>query len=660
MFLLCNQSAISIGRCKTLHLKRIFELVILGLYLLCVAACSGGGGGGGSPGKTVTSTSATYSGSTETIVTTYSDGSTSTHTVVGTLSSPTFSPNGSQKTLNYVFPDGTTHAGAALVGTPTTPSYNAGGSQKTLNYSFSDGTTHSGQTLTGTPSTTWANDHITRTITYTFSDSTTNAVTSTVPPTLSAPTLTQAVYPADWATGISSGAISPPATSAVQNIYGDGTTATLQDGTIAKPFQQSSLTPNGPAMAGAITDPNGNVTSPTGVTYNLNWGTPDSAGPGYVTTWYGLAGTATEYTFPNAVMIAGHSVSGQSGPTSGMTLATPVPDAKTAWSQGWTGKLQNILLIDGYPDPSNKPPSMTQIQYEQYYSHGITNYLIASRYARSANFYVYDANGLYDDKIHDSSTNAVSNFLANTHGNLANSVRSASGFYFDVVNISMGYNYWENSITNPTQTQIDAAFAEQAAWTNSVSQLLDGTSSASLGALGSATPYFTDSVITKAAMNDHLSVEKDPLNSVLANNLQIWPRLLIVGALDMNGTSGTNGSPGTATIAGYSNTAGADLKFQSRFLLASGGAPYSSNGVAIDGTNVSSGSGTSYAAPRIAGYAAIIRQKFPNLTAPNTAEILLSTARYDTLTCYPNCNKAIYGQGEASLSRALAPVGYLR
>jgi hypothetical protein len=62
----------------------------------------------------------------------------------------------------------------------------------------------------------------------------------------------------------------------------------------------------------------------------------------------------------------------------------------------------------------------------------------------------------------------------------------------------------------------------------------------------------------------------------------------------------------------------------------------------------------------VAGYAAIVRQKFPNLTGANTANVLLATARYDTLSCYPNCDKAVYGQGEASLSRALAPVGYLK
>ena len=79
--------------------------------------------------------------------------------------------------------------------------------------------------------------------------------------------------------------------------------------------------------------------------------------------------------------------------------------------------------------------------------------------------------------------------------------------------------------------------------------------------------------------------------------------------------------------------------------------------------HVSQSDGTSFAAPRIAGYVAIVRSKFPNLNASQTASIMLDTARYDTLACSKSaqgCDKAIYGKGEASLSRALAPVGKLR
>jgi subtilisin family serine protease len=126
-----------------------------------------------------------------------------------------------------------------------------------------------------------------------------------------------------------------------------------------------------------------------------------------------------------------------------------------------------------------------------------------------------------------------------------------------------------------------------------------------------------------------------------------------------------------ATIESYSNIAGSDSSVSSRFLVASGTTPFSNgymarNGVAIEGTTFGpdgsalSATGTSYAAPRVAGYVAILRSKFPNLDAVKSSSIILDTARYDTLTCHPNCDPTIYGKGEASLSRALAPVGRLR
>ena len=98
-------------------------------------------------------------------------------------------------------------------------------------------------------------------------------------------------------------------------------------------------------------------------------------------------------------------------------------------------------------------------------------------------------------------------------------------------------------------------------------------------------------------------------------------------------------------------------------MLASGTIPFSGSDVSINGTPLRSGYGTSYAAPRVAGMVAIVRSKFPNLNASQTASIMLDTARYDTLVCSKNggvCDPAIYGKGEASLSRALAPVGKLR
>jgi subtilisin family serine protease len=63
--------------------------------------------------------------------------------------------------------------------------------------------------------------------------------------------------------------------------------------------------------------------------------------------------------------------------------------------------------------------------------------------------------------------------------------------------------------------------------------------------------------------------------------------------------------------------------------------------------------GTSFAAPIVAGYAAIIGNKFPSATPTQVTNQLLTTARKDTLL---NFNATTYGRGEANLTRALAPI----
>jgi len=72
-------------------------------------------------------------------------------------------------------------------------------------------------------------------------------------------------------------------------------------------------------------------------------------------------------------------------------------------------------------------------------------------------------------------------------------------------------------------------------------------------------------------------------------------------------------------------------------------------GVAANKTGLA---GTSFAAPIVSGYAAIIGSKFPTWTPTQVTNRLLTTARKDTLVNY---NATTYGVGEASLANALAP-----
>ncbi|WP_246094109.1 MULTISPECIES: S8 family serine peptidase [Mesorhizobium] len=145
-------------------------------------------------------------------------------------------------------------------------------------------------------------------------------------------------------------------------------------------------------------------------------------------------------------------------------------------------------------------------------------------------------------------------------------------------------------------------------------------------------------VVSKAAGNDSVAVggitggQQDYLDLALIGKTSA----IFVGALNGNGT--TSNPTG---MAWYSNTAGSNPLVQSHFLVV---------GVAGDKTGLY---GTSFAAPIISGYAAIVGSKFTKATPTQVTNQLLNTARTDTLIGY---SPSVYGKGEASLSRALAPV----
>ena len=145
-------------------------------------------------------------------------------------------------------------------------------------------------------------------------------------------------------------------------------------------------------------------------------------------------------------------------------------------------------------------------------------------------------------------------------------------------------------------------------------------------------------VVSKAAGNDSIAVggikngQQDYLDLALVGKASA----IFVGALSTNGTTSNK-----AQLASYSNYAGSNPLVQSHFLVV---------GVAGNKTGLY---GTSFAAPIISGYAAIVGSKFTTATPTQITNQLLNTARTDTLVNY---SASVYGKGEASLSRALAPL----
>ena len=174
---------------------------------------------------------------------------------------------------------------------------------------------------------------------------------------------------------------------------------------------------------------------------------------------------------------------------------------------------------------------------------------------------------------------------------------------------------------------------------------------------------FADAAIVKAAGDDgrFVDVQLEPLTASLMNTASIANRTIIVGALSSNGTTGT-----PTGLAANTNIAGSNTLFSDRFVMANGSAPHQEGGLTINGTAITGANGTglsestAFAAARVAGYITLLRQKFPNLTGAQAANIILDTARTDTLACGTPFAVQFCGQGEASLSRALSPVGSLR
>jgi subtilisin family serine protease len=146
-------------------------------------------------------------------------------------------------------------------------------------------------------------------------------------------------------------------------------------------------------------------------------------------------------------------------------------------------------------------------------------------------------------------------------------------------------------------------------------------------------------LIVKSAGNDSIPVgafnasgEIDMLAVALAGQQSA----ILVGALSRNGTPENR-----ATLASYSNTSGTSPVVQKNFLV-----------VGVETGKLGGLSGTSFAAPIVSGYAAILSSKFTTATPNAVANQLLNTARTDTISGY---NPNVHGRGEASISRALAP-----
>lgn len=218
---------------------------------------------------------------------------------------------------------------------------------------------------------------------------------------------------------------------------------------------------------------------------------------------------------------------------------------------------------------------------------------------------------------------------------------------FNVLNLSYSDNY------DPASA--DALYADGTLFAQQETTIIDfaksGAAFVAKSAGNNGGTAVGDAVTTLVAgrgrpryqtVRDYLSVGlMDAAGDNPATFSGVW-----VGALDGN-SSVTYNPDGSSTvntkvsIASYSTQAGTDSRVNANYLM-----------VGVDPTLNGGLEGTSFAAPIVSGYAAILASKFKTATPTQVKNQLLATARQDTINDY---SLTVHGQGEASIYRAVAP-----
>jgi hypothetical protein len=317
-------------------------------------------------------------------------------------------------------------------------------------------------------------------------------------------------------------------------------------------------------------------------------------------------------------------------------------DVGIAFSYGLDGSGSNLIIVDNHEGPGTK--FYANLEDEETSGttelHGYWTSLQASLVAPGADM---------ADPVHWDTKDGTRNLDGtldpeNDTTALITAAYSTTGA-LNVVNLSFGLWEYESVDTLADEYTIGTIL-----WDSIIDEAHNGTA-VFVKAAGNGEAGTVDGTATLRLPKPTKVV--DVLNTLMVDA----PGAIFVGALDGNGTS-----TDPARLASYSTIAGDDTAIQDMFLVV--GVDWGTIGV----------EGTSFAAPIVSGYAAIIGQKFTlDDIAPDAADVvdqLLFTARTDTIADFgasctmmsqvpdsTDCTRSsVYGVGEADLSRAISPI----
>lgn len=274
----------------------------------------------------------------------------------------------------------------------------------------------------------------------------------------------------------------------------------------------------------------------------------------------------------------------------GDLIATTDTNARIAWQRGWTGKNVKVGIADEFD-------SNGQID-----THGDWVALITETVAPEANFANIDTEG----GVKQMSRDQAFQYFENNGYHIINGTWVSNKF-------DLGTGVEDINFQNKVNALINSF--DQEAENNSQALVIYPAGNTGMQCPGKR--------------SEDCTLEQARINALRASGKIAGEKIIFVGAL----------KDGSDTLNNYSIIAG-DL--MNDFIVAH-------DDVIIEGDE----GGTSTAAPRAVGAAAIVRQKFPNLTSQQLKQVLLQTA-IDLGA--PGVDE-VYGYGKLNIPGALSPYG---
>ena len=331
--------------------------------------------------------------------------------------------------------------------------------------------------------------------------------------------------------------------------------------------------------------------------------------------------------------------------------------ANYAWSRGWTGQGTTILIMDTGIDLNS------------------TAFNAPGKIVATLDL---SGTGIQDTVGHGSNVAGIAAGAMTSSGvmGVAFNANLAVAKLSDTVSVTGAQALkalaWANTVnSNIVVANFSANTSYSTAYIKSVSKLANGIYASSDKTYGGSNYYNLETpkswaavlspkmVLTVSAGNTGLPYVQNPATFATATNtdgsLVLNGQMLVVGNWNAKTQKVEGNTAGTVCKNVVGEVCKDIFKTSDFYILAPGMSVTGPVPTSVSKTGYANMSGTSQAAPAVAGAVAIISQLWPYMSASQQVQLLLKTANKNI----PNYDPNIDGQGLLDLNRATQPIGNL-